>query len=348
MRILLTRLSALGDIVHTWPLADALMRALPRLELAWMVEEPLLPLVAGHPAVGLAIPVATRRWRRRPLAPATRREIGATHRALRAFAPDVALDPQGLVKSAVCGALARAPERVGLASSHRRERLAGVFYTRTVVPPPEARHVVDVNVSLATALGVAAPLGGVPDGRFLLGDRQAPRAGGRPMVALLPGTGGRGKAWAASDYAELARRLGNGGVATVVVWGPGERGLADAIAAAGGERAGAAPPTSIPELAALLARADVVVGGDTGPVHLAASLGAATVAIFLATDPARNGPRGANVTIVSGAGDGAARGSARSAPAAPVTVDAVHAAVTARLAHAAIAARPEHAETSAR
>ncbi len=329
MRVALTRLSALGDIVHTWPLADALAR-LPEAEVAWVVEEPLLALVAGHPAVSLAVPVATRAWRRRPFDAGTWRGIRAARRALRAFAPDVVLDPQGLVKSAMWGAASGARERVGLSRSHRRELPAGVFYTRTVTPLPDVRHVVDVNLALMAAFGGDAPRGGVPNGRFLVGGAPSP-AGARGGVALLPGTGGCGKAWPPAEFAELARRLGGAGVDTVVAWGPGERALAERIAADGGGRAAPAPPTSIPELAALLARARVVVGGDTGPVHLAASLGVATVAIFTATDPARNGPRGRRVAIVSGAGGEARRGSARSAATAPVSVDAVFAAVAAEL-----------------
>ena len=335
MRVLLTRLSALGDIVHTWPLAAALARALPGVEVAWVVEEPFLPLVAGHPAVALAVPVATRRWRRHPLARTTCDGIRTVRRTLRAFGAELALDPQGLMKSALWGAVAGARDRVGLARPHRRELPARVFYTRTVVPPPAARHVVDVNLSMLAAVGSGAPPGAAPDGRFLLAGRRAAPAAVSATVALLPGTGGHGKAWAAAGYAELARRLGDAGVETVVAWGPGERQLAERIAASGGGRSRPAPPTSIPELAALLADASVVVGGDTGPLHLAASLGVATVAIFIATDPSRNGPRGPAVTIVSGAGGEARGGSARSVPASPVSVDAVFAAVRAQLGIAA-------------
>ena len=331
MRVLLTRLSALGDIVHTWPLAAALARESAGVELAWVVEEPFLALVAPHPAVSLAIPVATRRWRRRPFSGSTWREIRELHRAVRTFSPDVALDPQGLVKSAFWGAVAKASERAGLSRSHRRELLAGAFYTRTVTPPPGARHVVDINLSLLAAVGGTAPLGESPDGSFLLrGALGATPEAARPAVALLPGTGGPRKGWGAGNYAELARTLTASGVSVTVLWGPGERALAERIAAGGGG-VELAPPTSIPELAALMSRASVVVGGDTGPVHLAASLGVATVAIFVATDPARNGPRGRRVTVVSGAGGGARRGSARAAQAGGVSPDTVFRAVAAEL-----------------
>ncbi len=321
---MLTRLSALGDIVHTWPLAVALAEQKTAVELAWVVEEPFLPLVARHPAVSLAIPVATRRWRRRPLAATTRKEFREVRRAVAGFAPDLALDPQGLVKSAYWGAAARAPQRVGFSRSNLRERLAGFFYTRAVTPPPEARHVIDMNLSLLAAAGLVAPLDAVPDGLFLLHDAPDPTPDvARGAVGLLPATGGPGKAWQVENYAALARELNRSGVPVTVVWGPGERVLAERIVADAGARTELAPRTSIPELAALMSRFALIVGGDTGPVHLAASLGVPTVAIFVATDPARNGPRGSRVRIVSAAVGRPRPGSARTTLAGEVSVDAV-------------------------
>ncbi|MBZ5587094.1 MAG: lipopolysaccharide heptosyltransferase I [Acidobacteriia bacterium] len=313
MRVLLTRLSALGDIIHTWPLAEALARDGSPVELGWVVEEGFLPLVAGHPAVSRTIPIATRRWRRRPLAATTRREIFSTLRSVREFAPELALDPQGLVKSAVWGLLAGAPARVGLVRSCRRELLAGAFYTCTVTPPSEAKHVVDINLSLLAAVGRTAQFGKVPDAGFMLcgapGGTLGPPEG---AVALLPGTGGRGKAWRPENYAALARRITAKGTPVVVMWGPGERDLAEGIAAAAGDGTTLAPPTSIRELAVLMSKCAGVVGGDTGPIHLSAALGVPTVAVFVATDPERNGPRGARVRVVSAAAGATQRGSAHS------------------------------------
>jgi heptosyltransferase-1 len=329
VRVLLTRLSALGDIVHTWPLAHALTSGDEPVELAWVVEEGLLPLVALHPGVGRAVPVATRRWRRTPVAASTRREILEARRLVREFGADVALDPQGLCKSAAWGLLSGAPTRVGLARPARREALAGLCYTRTVAPPPELRHVVDVNLSLAGALGRAARYGVSPDGTFLL--RHAGPEEGTAAVALIPGTGGKGKAWPAVSFAGLARHAAGLGVPVVVVWGPGERELAESVVAGAGPPVTLAPPTSLLELAALLARCAAVVGGDTGPVHLAASLGVPTVAVFVATDPERNGPRGPNVRLVAAARTGARGGRARSGASGEATVAEVTDALVAAL-----------------
>ncbi len=323
MRIVLTRLSALGDIVHTWPLASVLAAGPEGVELAWVVEEQFLPLVASHPAVALAVPVATRRWRRHPVAAATRREIAAARAALRKFSPDLAIDPQGLVKSALWAGLSGALDRVGLDSAHRRELLAGLWYSRTLAPPPEARHIVDVDLSLLAAVGRPAPFGAAPDGRFLLAGEAARGRDSAARVALLPATGGAGKAWPADRFAELARMAVSAGMATVVVWGPGERALAEGIVTAGGRGVALAPATSIPELAVLLSGCAAVVGGDTGPVHLAASLGVPTVAVFVATDPARNGPRGERVRVLSGAGAAAGRGRARADGTGEIGVETV-------------------------
>jgi len=297
VRLVLTRLSALGDVVHAWPLATALAAA--GHEVAWVVEEPLRELVDGHPAVSRVVTTATRRWRRRPLAAASRAGFAASLRAIRGFAADAALDPQGLVKSAAWAALARIPRRVGLARGVRRERLAGLFYTDVVRPAPGRAHVVDQNLSLLAALGVASPPAAAPDGSFLLAGPVPERLAASAPALIVPGAGRPGKAWPAARWSALAARLADR-LPVVVAWGPGEELLARAIAADAGRRTVVAPRTSIREFAALAAGAAVVVGGDTGPVHLAASLGVPTVAVFVATDPRRNGPRGRRARAVPG------------------------------------------------
>jgi len=327
VRVLITRLSAFGDIVHAWPLAAALARPAPAT-VAWLVEEPFLPLVQGHPGVARTITVATRRWRRAPLARRTRAEVRRAISEIAEFAPEVALDPQGLVKSAVWASLAGVPRRVGLAATHRRERLAGAFYTETVAPPAEARHVVDATLSLLGALGRPAPTDAVPDGRFLLA-AGPPGGGGGRTVALLPAAGRPGKCWPAGRWAELARAAAGAGWRPLLVVGPDEDALARRIAAAAGSAADVAPPTSLRELAALLATCAAAVGGDTGPVHLAAALGTPTVALYLTTDPGRNGPRGTRVNVVTAARTGATSGRARTGSAGEISVAAVVAALEA-------------------
>jgi len=314
VRVVLTRLSAFGDIVHTWPLAAALAAA--GHEVGWVVEEPLRPLVEGHPAVHRVFAVATRRWRRRPFAPATLAEVLLCRGRLRGWGAGAAVDPQGLVKSAAWAAAARTPQRIGLHRAVRRERLAGLFYTETVRPDAAVAHVVDLNLCLLRPLGLQHPEGAIPDGRFLLAERAPAAAPPVPPVVVVAGTGQSRKAWPTGRWSELATRLANSGLAVVVAWGPGEEPLARAIVGGAGPGPVLAPPTTIRDLAELLAGAAAVVGGDTGPVHLAASLGVPTVGVFVATDPRRNGPRG--------------RG-ARAVPGIPPDVEAVERAVRASL-----------------
>jgi ADP-heptose:LPS heptosyltransferase len=141
-----------------------------------------------------------------------------------------------------------------------------------------------------------------------------------PAIGLLPGTGGIGKAWPPERFAALARQTADRGHQVTIVWGPGQRELAESIVAGAGSGVTLAPATSLLELAALLAGCAAVVGGDTGPVHLAASLGVPTVAIFVATDPERNGPRGPRVRVVAAARSGATGGRARSSAMGEATV----------------------------
>ena len=331
VRVVLVRLSALGDIVHTWPLASALRAAEPRLHLTWVVEEAFRSLVEGHPAVDSVLTSRTRSWRRRPLSAATRFEIGFLKSRLRELQPDLALDPQGLLKSALVTRWTGAPRRIGLARPWRRERLAGFAYTGTVAGAPAGAHVALTNLELVRALDAPPPTLTPPEGSWLLA-RVAGRCPsgpwtGTPYAVLLPGAGGGHKLIAESTLAAVSRDLAAGSALEVVVaWGPGERARAGRVAAAAG--AHLAPPTDLEELAALLGGAALVIGGDTGPVHLAASFKVPTVAVFLASDWRRNGPLGERTAVVSGATDpaGQASGSARSRPFREVAAEEIGAA----------------------
>ncbi|PWB74900.1 MAG: lipopolysaccharide heptosyltransferase I [Holophagae bacterium] len=308
MRIVLVRLSALGDIVHTWPLALALRSARPDAHLSWVVEEHFRPLVDGHPAVDSVVTVDTRRWRRRPWSAPTRARIAMLRTRFHELDPDLALDPQGVVKSALVTWWTGAAQRIGLARPWRRERLAGLAYTATLPGSRDQRHVVASNLELVRAVGAAPPAElPRPDARWLLdriADRPSPVAGQPPYVALLPGAGRADKLLPVEGLAAAARRAVAAGYAVLVVWGPGEDERASEVVALAGTGTALAPPTDLAGLVQVLAGARAVVGGDTGPVHLAASLGVPVLAAFTTTDWRRNGPLGPRVEIVSGARDG--------------------------------------------
>jgi len=319
VRVVLVRLSALGDIVHTWPLACALAASESPIHLSWVVEEPLRTLVEGHPAVDSVFCARTGPWRRRPLAAATRSEVAALKTRLRELQPDLAIDPQGTSKSAMVVRWTGAEHRIGLARPWRRERLAGLAYTDTVRGVPGQAHIVATNLAMVAAVGMLIPELSPPDGTWLLervGNRAPTGDWSTPYAVVLPGTGGAHKVLAESTLAEVARGLTGDGLEVLVAWGPGEESRAAAVVETAGKGVYMAPPTDLEELAALLAGAALVVGGDTGPVHLAASFGSPTLAVFLASDWRRNGPLGDLTAVVSGANDAPAvpSGTARTRP----------------------------------
>ena len=312
-RIALVKLSSLGDVVHALPSAAALRAWWPRATLTWVVERREETILAGNPDVTDVIAVDTRLWRRefRSLAgaPAVAGKVRGLVRRLRAGRFDVAVDLQGLWKSGVITALTRAPLRVGLGPGCCRERANVWFTNRHVTPPPAAAHVVDQYLSVIAALGVDLAAVGpavfpiardaaaeARIARWLEEEGVKPTA---PLVLLNPGSGGDHKRWAVEAFRrlgeELAVRLG---ARVGIAWGPGEEPLARAIAH--GMRTGALvpPPTSITEMIALFRRASLVIGGDTGPVHVAAVLGVPTVGLYGPTSARRNGPYGPRVAAL--------------------------------------------------
>ncbi len=305
MRLALIRLSALGDIIHTWPLAQSLRDNRPDLHLTWVVEAPFRSLVEGHPAVDSVITVATKRWRKAPFSPQTRAETDAVKTRLRELTPDLALDSQGTFKSAWITRWTGAKNRIGLARPWRRELLPGLVYTRVLPGSRTQRHVVSTNLMLVRAVG-AQPGGEIaaPDGRWLLersNERYPEVRRNSPYALLLPGAGHPSKVLGTDVLGDLARRLASHGLEILVAWGPGELERAEAVVALSDGAAEVAPPTSLEELTVLLGGASVVVGADTGPVHLAASLGTPTLGVFLTTDWRRNGPLGPRTAVLSGA-----------------------------------------------
>lgn len=293
-RLLVLRLSALGDVIHTMPAVVALAEAIgPAALIGWVVEEPLAELVSVVAPVDRVFPVATKRWRSEPFRATTRADLAALRRELGAFSRgQTSVDFQGLIKSAVLGALSGASRRLGFAPRALRERMAALFYTERI-EVDTSMHVVEWNLALARAAGASAAVSPRPDySAFALDSsgslnwiRQA-----RPVV-LLPGAGRPDKHWNIERFRLLAERLAKLlGMKSLVAWGPAERHLAEDVAADG--TATVAPPTDLRQLAFLLRHSRLVIAGDTGPLHLADALGTPVIGLFGPTDPRRNGPYG--------------------------------------------------------
>lgn len=310
-RLLLVRTSALGDVVHALPVAAALRRHRPQATIGWVVEEVFAPLLAGHPAVDRVIPVRLKRWRREALSRRTLGEVAALRRELAAFAPDVAVDLMGNHKGALLARLSGAPRVVGLARRDRREPSSALWIGEEVAlaaPAPAAgrpsgprevelageeppmAHAVDRALALAAALGAATrpiDLGG--EGLFA----DLPR-GPRRQLVIQAGAGWGNKQWPPERWGEVAKRLAEAtGLPVRAPVGPGEEALVAAAVAASGGALEAVSAPDLPSLAGELLAARLVLAGDTGPLHLAHSLGVPVLAVMGPTDPRRHGPYGA-------------------------------------------------------
>ncbi len=306
-RIALIRLSALGDVVHTWPLAEGLRECSPTLHLTWVVEEALRDLVEGHPAVDQVITVATKRWRHSPLSSQTRAEIAHLRKQFGDLRADICLDPQGVVKSAIIARACGAATRIGLARPWRRELLAGCAYTEVIPGSLENEHVVATNLEFSRVFGTT-PLKDipVPDGSWLKEKwQESPRIlpEGRSYAVLLPAAGHPKKTLDIETLSSIASSIARSAQPVLVVWGPGEQKRAEAIVEASAAGVELAPPTNLLQLGQLVDQASLVIGGDTGPVHLAASLGTPTLAVFLSTNWRRNGPLGIRTGVISATAD---------------------------------------------
>ena len=307
-RILIVRMSALGDIVHALPVLAALRRAWPAARVDWIVDEayaPILSLAEGlHGRVIVRASTAVKTSvdgtvDNQGLPPQnTVSFAGATGylgaiRHLRAQRYDLALDLQGLLKSAVWARLSGAARVIGFDRAHLREPMAAAFYSETVVPL-EAPHVIQKNLSILTALNLAQgpvelplhPVAGAAATAAITA------AGGPGRYAVLnPGAAWPNKRWPAEQFGALAAQLrARTGLPSLVTWGPGEQALAEQVVRASDGAAAPAPPTAIADLAVIMRDAALVVSGDTGPLHIAAAMGTPLVGLYGPTWPERNGP----------------------------------------------------------
>jgi len=310
-RALLTRMSSLGDIIHTFPAATDIRRALPGAALDWVVEEAYVPLVRMHPGVTRIIPIAIRRWRRQLLAPGTWREMGALRRNLREQAYDAIIDTQGLLKSAAVAKLARGPVH-GFGRGTAREPLAARFYDFGYEFAPADHKIERYRAVAARALGYT------PAATVDYGIVAPPRPRCAPPArycVLLHSTARAGKLWHEQSWIELGRALESRGLACVLPWGDAsERSRAEQLAATL-RRSSVPPRLTLEEAAGLIAHAELVVGLDTGLMHLAAALRVPVVGVFCDSEPLDARPLGTGPT--------AFRGGVRTPPSAQDVVDAV-------------------------
>jgi lipopolysaccharide heptosyltransferase I len=271
-RILVVRLSSMGDVIHALPAVATLKHSFPRCQLSWAIRPRWMPLIEGNPFVDRIIPIER-----------SFRAAAAAVRSMRAERFDLAVDLQGLLQSALVAALARPDRVVGFHRSQVRERAAALFYSTGV--QTRAAHVVDRNLELVAGAGASSLLRAFP---LPEGTPQGQLPGGR-FVLASPLAGWGSKQWPIELYEEVAALLDM----PLVVNGPPE--AAPALQQIRGARMHL---SGISGLIHATRRAHAVIGVDSGPLHLAAALGKPGVAIYGPTDPARNGPYGGSVRVL--------------------------------------------------
>ncbi len=294
-KMLIIRLSSLGDIIHTLPAFESLRRTFPDSRIHWMVERRLAFLLSAVEGIDEVIAIDTHAMRQNSMDRIAWRRLWTPISAVRAHRYDLVIDFQGLIKTAVLSFLTGAGRRVGFSKSLVRERPAHWFYHDRLEKPAPAMHVAQLNLLLAERAG------GHP-GQL----RAHLNANGNDIraiearlleeqlceyVVINPGGGWPTKQWSATRYGSLAARIATElHLRVVVTTGPGEEDLYQQIA----ESCAAMKPLHLQvpflQLIPLFKRARLVVAGDTGPLHLACALGAPVVGILGPTSPVRNGP----------------------------------------------------------
>lgn len=294
LRLLVVRLGAMGDILHSMPAVTALRQAHPDWVIGWAIEPQWRGLFCANgceprtetmPLVDKLHMVPAKRWAKSPLNPATLRDIRRVRLELGAMHYDIVVEMQGAVRAALVARWARTRRVIGEAQP--RESVAKWFFDEKVAT--HGVHVIEQSLELANAIfaeDLPLPLPLLPCDPAAEAKAVQLR---QPFVLMSPGAGWGAKRWPADRYGAVARRLADAGYAVVINSGPEEEHLAHEIVATSG---GAAHVLALDmaELIAVTRRASLAIAGDTGPLHLACALGKPVVGIYGPTDPARNGP----------------------------------------------------------
>ncbi len=305
-KILILKFSALGDVVHTLPVAATLRKSLPDSHISWMVEERFQDILQGNPDIDEVIPLRTKVWRKNWNAKSLK-EILDTIKVLRQHKFDLVLDLHGLFKSSIIARLSGAPTRVGFHRKNCKEKLSTLFTNKRAPYMAGGLHVVDMNLTvLQTALSKVEETKVFPlqvpdeaDKKIAHFFDQHPDLTTRPIIAINPGAGFVSKQWELDRFAELADHISKElGYSIMLTWGPGEEFKVQQISTNMQQQNWIAPPTSILESIALYKRMALLVSCDSGPLHLGAAVGIPTVSIFGPTDPVRNGAYGMNHATV--------------------------------------------------
>ncbi len=298
MKLLLIKMSSLGDVFHTFPALTEAKQQIPDLEVTWVVEEGFAAMAGWHPAVTKVLPIGWRRWRKNLFNKQNRTELKAFLTALKQESPDLILDAQGLIKSGLVTKLAKGAPKVGYDKHSAREPLAVRAYDQGF-PVAKGTHAIwRVRQLFAQALGYSVGAQqsfgyGLDKSRW-----QRPEVEGDYLV-MLHGTTWITKLWPEVHWQALAQKAVAEGLSVFLPWGnEEERERAERIAAVH-DKVHVLPKMGLSELTAYLAFAKGVVGVDTGLSHVVAGLEVPSVAIYGATDATLTGVLGPKVDVLS-------------------------------------------------
>ncbi|HEU0253053.1 MAG TPA: glycosyltransferase family 9 protein [Pyrinomonadaceae bacterium] len=306
MRILIVKLGSIGDIVHTLPALAALRAAMPQAEISWVVERQSSEILQDNPILDRLIEVDTKALRRGLMSGETLRAPRQQLRRLRASAFDVALDFQGLLKSASIARLSGARRVFGYTRAALREPASAILLSKRVAVPKNV-HVIHKSLRLLRdALGIPVPEAAeglsfpiAVDVKGKAAAEEAAATAGGKYAILNPGGGWPTKLWSVDRFGKLADLLWSSfGITSLVTYGPGELELAEGVRRS--STSGKAQPVnlSLKAFYSLARGASVYVGGDTGPTHIAVAAGTPIVGLFGPTEWWRNGsPRPEDICV---------------------------------------------------
>lgn len=297
MKILIVKLGAVGDVVHTLPALHSLRKSFPEAFIAWVVERKSMEVITGNSDLDEVIIFERKELQRIFKADG----LFAAYRFFREFADklkgynfDLVIDFQTLLKSGIITLSSGAKKRIGFDKWREMNKLFTNYRIKAV-----SAHTVDKYLELVDAAGGKPDASPVKiaysseDASYVDKFLSEKALAGRPWVAINPGASWTSKLWPVERFAALCDIMEDFEIPVVVIWGPGEEPLVDAIVGATrSSMLNVAPSTSIKQLACLLERSSLYVGGDTGPMHMAVAMGTPVVGIFGPSDPQRNGPYG--------------------------------------------------------
>lgn len=294
MRVLIVKLGSIGDIVHTLPALAALRAGMPEAEISWVAERSASEILKDNPILDRLIEVDTKALRRGLMSGETLRAPRQQLRRLRASAFDVALDFQGLLKSASIARLSGARRVFGYSRTALREPASTVFLSKRISIPPHTHIIRKGLLLLQGALGIPVPSElSFPIGVDASAESEAERAAANAaenFAILNPGGGWPTKLWSAERFGALADLLWtNYGMRSLVTYGPNEVELANVVRRASRSEKAVPVSLSLKGFYSLAKRARVYVGGDTGPTHIAVAAGSPIVGLFGPTEWWRNG-----------------------------------------------------------